>query len=430
MSVPDNFLFSPPKKRQRLQEKIQEKENDSFTIKSFYGGREKKQFPHSPKRRRAVNKVLEKISDDNTDSDSDGIKRTPGKVTPAKKMFDFHSSNSGDSDYDPVAKNKGRRAMGVNKKVPLPIKQVERTPKQNKTQKQQLRSYSTSKLQGNAAVTLVDKEKRPNSERKFFKNRSPGEKHYTLKSLSMVKKGFDMRFTPNRSREKLAKTTKSQQSKKKVTSKTKLVDKISAAESKRFKNVGLEMQINSVFSDRALKVASPIRYKLDGSEMDGLIVFQETHKDESEKCVVMKGSIDSGLDMPSSNDLVNSSSGEIGQDVKKPDDTYGDTDTIALLSVEEESCSGSEDLFSASTGCETPLIHTSRSPHRTDGVNRGLMLSAKDEISQPCPASPSSGSDAMSLISDTVSSIGPESYPIFNSKQGTPQNSGQLQKLR
>lgn len=38
--------------------------DETIAIKSFYGNREKKSFPHSPKRRRAVKKVLEKLSDE------------------------------------------------------------------------------------------------------------------------------------------------------------------------------------------------------------------------------------------------------------------------------------------------------------------------------------------------------------------------------
>jgi hypothetical protein len=71
----DEVENTPPKKKSVVTEhslsntelssiSSQSDHDETIAIKSFYGTKEKKSFPHSPKRRRAVKKVLQKLSDE------------------------------------------------------------------------------------------------------------------------------------------------------------------------------------------------------------------------------------------------------------------------------------------------------------------------------------------------------------------------------
>lgn len=64
---------------------------DTIAVKSFYGKREKKSFPHSPKRRRVVKQVLKKLSDEENvsqeetqSSESEPERKNKMKVLPPR----------------------------------------------------------------------------------------------------------------------------------------------------------------------------------------------------------------------------------------------------------------------------------------------------------------------------------------------------------
>lgn len=64
---------------------------DTIAVKSFYGKREKKSFPHSPKRRRVVKQVLKKLSDEENlaqeesqSSESEPERKNKEKVLPPR----------------------------------------------------------------------------------------------------------------------------------------------------------------------------------------------------------------------------------------------------------------------------------------------------------------------------------------------------------
>lgn len=67
-----------------------ELKEEEIAVKSFYGKREKKSFPHSPKRRQAAKKVLKKLSDE--ENVSQGESQT--------------------TDSEPEAKNKEKTDLG------------------------------------------------------------------------------------------------------------------------------------------------------------------------------------------------------------------------------------------------------------------------------------------------------------------------------
>lgn len=56
---------------------------EEIAVKSFYGKREKKSFPHSPKRRQAAKKVLKKLSDE--ENVSQGESQTSDSELEVKK---------------------------------------------------------------------------------------------------------------------------------------------------------------------------------------------------------------------------------------------------------------------------------------------------------------------------------------------------------
>ena len=58
---------------------------DTIAVKSFYGKREKKSFPHSPKRRRVVKQVLKKLSDEeNVSQESQSSESEPERKNKMK----------------------------------------------------------------------------------------------------------------------------------------------------------------------------------------------------------------------------------------------------------------------------------------------------------------------------------------------------------
>ena len=150
-------------------------------------------FPHSPGRRKKVGQVLNKLSDDNTESESE-IKTS--KVN-KKSTFQFHSSDSADtdSDYKPVSKA-GSAKKSASKKVPLDItvkKKEPKTPKMN-TRNKKFLSNSTSKIADRPVLTEIEPQlQTPVTGKKFFKTRSPASADKCIGGI-IVRKGFNLQF--------------------------------------------------------------------------------------------------------------------------------------------------------------------------------------------------------------------------------------------
>jgi predicted alpha/beta superfamily hydrolase len=72
-----------------------EEQYSQINVKSFYGGREKKCFPHSPKRRKAADKVLSKLDGDEVEEFLSLKGKVPGEVLKINnkviKITDFQS---------------------------------------------------------------------------------------------------------------------------------------------------------------------------------------------------------------------------------------------------------------------------------------------------------------------------------------------------
>ena len=209
---------SPSPKKRRRDENIRsdtiDDEQESFNIKSFYGKREKIHFPHSPARRKKVGQVLNKLSDDNTESESE-IK--PTKVN-KKATYQFHSSDSADtdSDYKPGGKS-GSATKSAFKKLPLDVKikkKEPKTPKMN-TRNKKFLSNSTSKLADRSVLTEIETQlQTPVTGKKFFKTRSPASADKCFGGI-IVHKGFNLQFVPNK-KAQASKTPKSSNKKSKT----------------------------------------------------------------------------------------------------------------------------------------------------------------------------------------------------------------------
>lgn len=375
-----------------------EKENrpdDTFTINSFYGKREKKCFPHSPKRRKAADKVLEKISDENTDSENETVRKSAFKNRSGKKLYEFHSSASADSDTDPENVRLTRQSKQSARKVPLKLKHshVDKTPKVNVRSRKQVISYSTGKIIDRTEPTKVEERIQPLSEKKFFKCRSPGDTYKSLRSLFIVKKGFDVKFVPRKSVSDLNKKTS--RGPKSAKSKTKVVGKVKAVEMRPFKDVGVEMSVST--------------------------------DDKSKQLLVMREREDSGLDSANSCDLFASSNVNNGEN--SCTNTDDDDGTISLISaLDTESNPESEDLFSTAGSWKTPksdmasitLAGTGQCGRNTpDSMVAGASLQE---------SLPSSSAEYPRKEPQTPESTGQKYFPIFNSRHSTPPNSNR--KLR
>lgn len=106
-----DFTENTPPPIKRVRESSTESDDDSkFTVKSFYGGREKKSFPHSPGRRKAATKVLSKLEGEEEEEFLTLRKNVPGKIlkTSSKVKKDVFKLSSTSSDSEPVQVLKDR----------------------------------------------------------------------------------------------------------------------------------------------------------------------------------------------------------------------------------------------------------------------------------------------------------------------------------
>ncbi|XP_060586425.1 N-acetyltransferase ESCO1-like [Ruditapes philippinarum] len=393
---------------------------DSFTIKSFYGKREKIHFPHSPGRRKAVDKVLEKLSDENTDSENErlALRKRDGKNRKGElknqdmSKFEFHSSDSGDTETEdksrPVLKQKN---IGSNKKVPLNVTKVKKTPKSNSNQK--VLAKSTGKIPNKVDKSLEQERTPMTTGKKFFKNRSPASADKCFGNL-VIKKGFELKFYPKRLDLSKTGSNKPKSASKKEKAKPKPVEKVKANKAKCFHK-------DSVFFVED-------NFKLDGTE----VIDSTETLDTSRKTVVSSSAeevvnekLDSGIETANSNDLFSSpdtvatDTRQLDNIVKESDECLTDepekssevsSETMSLIGV------GSEDLFSSS-GRSTPV-----------NVISGECTPSELTPLQSCNGSPTGSSEESSLVSGTDGSSKVKLFPIFMKK--SPSSSSQLSKLK
>lgn len=396
-----------------------ELDSDSFTIKSFYGKREKIHFPHSPGRRKAVDKILEKLSDENTDSENERLVKRKGfgrkqeeKKESNLSKFDFHSSDSGDTETEgksrPVLKQKN---VGSNKKVPLEFQEVKRTPRNSSNQR--VKAKSTGKIPNKVSETAEQERTPMTTGKKFFKSRSPASADKSFGNL-VIKKGFDLKFYPRRLNMSKSKENKSKSASKKEKAKPKPVDKVKASKVKCFDK-------DSVFFVED-------SFKVDGTEvtdsnvetLDELRQMVVPNKEE-----VVNEKIDSGVETTNSNDLFSSPIINTGDsshldniEKQSKDGLTDEPDKSSEVSSETMSLigAGSEDLF-LSSGQSTPVSN----------VPSGECTPSDSTPVQSGSGSPSGSSDKSSVVSSIDSSKQVKLFPIFMKK--SPSTSSQLSKL-
>lgn len=154
---------------------------EEIAVKSFYGKREKKSFPHSPKRRKAVKKVLKKLSDE--ENISQGESQASDSMPDTKKT------------EKTVLRPRARKGV----KPATPSIQKNNTSKSNShgtPTVQTIKSPRTPIVQ--AKINSPLKPSTPGSgEKRFFKHRCPGSAEKYIPGV-VIRKGFDIKFTPNR----------------------------------------------------------------------------------------------------------------------------------------------------------------------------------------------------------------------------------------
>lgn len=102
-------------------ESTTDEEESSVTVKTFYGGREKKSFPHSPRRRKSVNKVLARISGDENETSASEEEWLSFK----KKNLEHAGSKTPDASINHVAeKQKILRPRFVHRSLKNPINSI------------------------------------------------------------------------------------------------------------------------------------------------------------------------------------------------------------------------------------------------------------------------------------------------------------------
>ncbi|XP_021379039.1 N-acetyltransferase ESCO1-like [Mizuhopecten yessoensis] len=141
---------------------------ESFTTKSFYGGRQKKNFPHSPGRRKAAQKVRSKLSEDKSASEED--------------VLTFKSSNEDSSPQSDIS---------------MAVLRTRKTP--NSTGKILKKTLTKDKnVKALTVKEMSEKSATPENGRKFFKHKSPASASKVIGSSVIIRKGFNLKFVPSR----------------------------------------------------------------------------------------------------------------------------------------------------------------------------------------------------------------------------------------
>ncbi|KAJ8305814.1 hypothetical protein KUTeg_016359, partial [Tegillarca granosa] len=193
---------TPPKKKKRNEredfnvESTTDEDESSVTVKTFYGGKEKKNFPHSPRRRKSVNKLLARISGDENETSTSEEEWLSFR----KKELEHVDSKTGDVSNNYVVekqkilrpRNRSYSSTGnqpVNKSVERP-KFI--TPDAKKSQKSLLSPLVTALIKENDLPNTP-----PSSGKKFFRTKSPASANKAVGSV-IIGKGFNLKFVPKR----------------------------------------------------------------------------------------------------------------------------------------------------------------------------------------------------------------------------------------
>ncbi|XP_052777897.1 N-acetyltransferase ESCO2-like isoform X2 [Mya arenaria] len=436
-----DFGHSPSPKKRKLDqlevnpENVLKPEKRPFTIRSFYGKRDKNHFPHSPGRRKAAEKISERALSDNTDDSEND--RHAEKTRNHVSKFDFHSSGSAESDTDTgtrsVLRQRNEKSTTA-KKVPLQVKKVHVTPKTTQLPRKTL-SASTGKLTDRNKQTTPHSSTPLSGGKKFFKTRSPAAADKLFGSV-MVKKGFDVKFVSRRSLSKLTVESKKSSSKKKAA--TKHVQKVKAWEATPFmEEMPVKLDGTQVVSDENNE---SISYDTDAAEHSE----NESPEQVADNYEENKVKVDSGHETGNSSDLFSSSLGEyvksslnssksdnstkltvkeklvsaeIGlmADTNKVVSDNDDDGSLSLISTNvsdgTESVGVSEDLFAS--GRTTPSEQTTMSSSERNTPVKDNQASPRSASSNSVPPTPDEGKKL---------------FPIFT-KKSSPQCS-QINKLR
>lgn len=474
---------TPSPKRVKLSSHVSNDnlDDDSFTIKSFYGKREKLHFPHSPGRRKAAGKVLEKLSDESADSENDSIvgnrnrsrrgKQTEGEMS----KFDFHSSDSADAESEGKMCNKGqvlkqKSTNNGSKKVPLNVTKVSKTPRNRVTTNEKEKANTTGKIKSRVK-DLGDEVKTPMTRvKKFFKSRSPASADKVFGNV-VIMKGFDLKFCPRRLNMSSSKLDKKNHSKsgKKTETKTIPVKSVNVKDVKPFseemfffisdneKTDGSAaddplaeeaasdidyVSTNCVINEDERKTKSSSVVEIAETSAKG-VVDNSDGDDENEKGEEQRGSVkskhskveksDSRVETAHSNDLFTNSPGVSSEkDLQGDKDITSQSESVALdQDVELDS-----DKMSDITSETVSLIGVGSDSLFSDGGRNtpvsNLASSENTPSKQPAssPTSSTSGTSEVTSVASGYDSSKPSKlFPIFM-KKGTPRNSSQLDNVR
>ena len=99
-----SFIENTPPSKRKKDSSTESDDDSQINVKSFYGGREKKRFPHSPKRRKAADKVLSKLDGDEVEEFLSLKGKVPGEILKInnKVKKDVFKLSSTSSDSEPV----------------------------------------------------------------------------------------------------------------------------------------------------------------------------------------------------------------------------------------------------------------------------------------------------------------------------------------
>ena len=413
-------------------------------------------FPHSPGRRKKVGEVLNKLSDDNTESESE-IKTS--KVN-KKSTFQFHSSDSADtdSDYKPVSKA-GSAKKSASKKVPLDITVKRKEPKTPKmdTRNKKFLSNSTSKIADRPVLTEIEPQlQTPVTGKKFFKTRSPASADKCIGGI-IVRKGFNLQFVATK---KGRASQPSKSSNKKPKAKTeKLTPKGVTVKSLK-KTVAVEDGVLYFEDEKDGKSKSEVdndKHSVSESvtvisqkEADTGIKMNATenetidHMDNSEKkktevllekteTVTDKDFNDSAIDTANSEDLFSNVSDHSGPVVRERPNT-----NEAGLELSGHSGLEPRDRLDDQTDlsdCSEPVV---RQRAKDDNSSDGESEQLESGQTTPSRGTPSNNvspvSESSSVIGGSQASPQPgkKLFPIFRQGMRTPQDGRKdsLRKLR
>ncbi|XP_071145249.1 N-acetyltransferase ESCO2-like [Mytilus edulis] len=201
-----DFTENTPPPIKRFRESSTESDDDSkFTVKSFYGGREKKSFPHSPGRRKAATKVLSKLEGEEEEEFLTLRKNVPGKIlkTSSKVKKDVFKLSSTSSDSEPVQVLKDRTRNNRFNKISPKSSGKKSVPRKKKSSPKSAKKVTAAnKKESKTPVTPVPAEVQNiiNEQipgRKFFKSKSPASASKAMGSV-IISKGFNLKFLPKR----------------------------------------------------------------------------------------------------------------------------------------------------------------------------------------------------------------------------------------